>query len=81
MDGTWYIFFILSLTFPFLICNFFIFLNQNVAVLFPYYSNGADLFGYSVALDGKVAVVGAPNRDSYVSGANSGCAFTFDLGL
>jgi hypothetical protein len=41
----------------------------------------ADLFGYSVAMYDNVALLGAPNRDTYYSGVNGGAAFMFDLGF
>lgn len=42
----------------------------------PEDSNAGDLFGYSVAVSGKYAVVGAPYNDG--RGDNSGCAYVFD---
>lgn len=49
------------------------------AMLFPEVKQRQDLFGFDVALDGEVAAVGAPNRDSFVSFANGGSAFAYDL--
>jgi len=49
------------------------------AMLFPEVKQRQDLFGHSCALDGEAAAVGAPNRDSYVSFANGGSAFAYDL--
>jgi len=49
------------------------------AFLYPETKQPQDLFGAAVALDGEVAMVGAPNRDSFVSYANGGAAFVYDL--
>ena len=38
---------------------------------------GGDNFGYSVALDGNRALVGAPSRDG-PGGSNQGAAYIFD---
>ena len=49
------------------------------AFLYPESKQGQDLFATAVAIDGEVAVVGAPNRDSFVSYVNGGAAFAYDL--
>ena len=49
------------------------------AFLYPRAAQPQDLFGSSVALDGEVCGVGAPNRDSFVSYSNGGSAFGYDL--
>ena len=40
---------------------------------------GDSMFGMATALDAETAVVGAFNRDTYVTGTNSGSAFVFNL--
>jgi hypothetical protein len=40
------------------------------AALMPKAYQPSPLFGHSVALDGNFGVVGAPNRDTFVSGSN-----------
>ena len=37
------------------------------------------MLGTSVALDDRYAVVGAFNRDSYITGINAGSGYAFDL--
>lgn len=49
------------------------------ATLFPREKQYFSWFGSAVALDGRTAVVGAPNLDTYVSGLNSGGGFVFDI--
>ena len=52
------------------------------ATLNPSYGQGADLFGLGgVAITDRYAAVGAPNRDTVVSGVNGGAGFIFDYGL
>lgn len=57
------------------------------AILRPYADQFAhlrqlgDRFGWSTALQGATAVVGAPNRDAFVPGTNAGATYTFDLGF
>lgn len=49
------------------------------ATLFPRGKQYFAWFGSFVALDGRTAVVGAPNLDTYVSSVNSGGGFVFDI--
>lgn len=50
------------------------------AVLFPEAEQQADMFGMrGLALSGRLAVVGAHNRDAFISKLNSGAAFAYDL--
>ena len=50
------------------------------AVLFPEASQQADMFGAGgIALSGKMAVIGAHNRDAFTSRLNTGAGFAFDL--
>jgi hypothetical protein len=49
------------------------------AALRPNAFQPSPLFGHDVALDGQFGVVGAPNRDTFVSGSNSGAAILFNL--
>lgn len=37
------------------------------------------MFGKAVAIDDQTALVGAYNRDTYVTGTNGGSGFSFDL--
>jgi len=50
---------------------------EEQAFLLPHRPQRQDLFGYSVALDGRVGLVGAPNRD--MLNVNGGAALVFDL--
>jgi len=47
----------------------------------PHARQRADYFGRSMSVGGPFAAVGAPNRDSWPSGVNSGGVLVFDLGL
>lgn len=49
------------------------------AVIRPEEQQNCDLFGDSLALDGRYAVVGAPNRDALVTGMNAGAAYVFNV--
>jgi hypothetical protein len=49
------------------------------AFLFPTSTQRKDLLGTSVALDGHIAVAGAPNRE--LLNVNSGAAFVYDTGF
>ena len=51
------------------------------AVLAPRAYQRADLFGHAMALYDSTVFITATNRDSFVSGVNSGAAFAFDLGM
>ena len=46
--------------------------------LYPAVKQRQDLFGCAVALHGDVAIVGAKNRDSYVSFKNGGAVFAYN---
>lgn len=45
----------------------------------PYNFQRQDLFGYSAALHGDIAAIGAPNSDSENPGVNSGAVSAYDL--
>ena len=49
------------------------------AVLSPYAPQSRDNFGSSMSMYDSTVVVGASNRDTFVSGVNSGAVFSFDL--
>lgn len=49
------------------------------ATLFPREKQFFSWFGSAVGLDGRTAVVGASNLDTYLSGVNSGGGFVFDI--
>ena len=51
------------------------------AVMSPFFSQNGDLFGSALGISGQYAVVGAPNRDSVVSGMNAGSAIVYNLGF
>lgn len=51
------------------------------ATLYPREKQYFSWFGTALALDGRYAVVGAPNLDTYESGSNAGGGFAFDLGI
>ena len=47
--------------------------------LYPASAQKQDLFGAALALHGDLAVVGAYNRDTYVSGVNAGSVMAYNL--
>ncbi|KAG1695720.1 hypothetical protein DVH05_019460 [Phytophthora capsici] len=51
------------------------------ASFFPRGKQYFSWFGSAVAIDKRTAAIGAPNRDTYVSGTNSGGGFAADLGI
>ncbi|KAL3669536.1 hypothetical protein V7S43_004923 [Phytophthora oleae] len=51
------------------------------ASFFPRQKQYFSWFGSAVAVDKRTAVIGAPNRDTYISGTNSGGGFAADLGI
>jgi hypothetical protein len=51
------------------------------AAFVPKSKQYSEVFGWAAAVDYETAVVGAPNRDTFVSNVNGGGAFTFDLGF
>jgi hypothetical protein len=51
------------------------------ASLFPKSKQYTELFGMAAAVHRETALVGAPNRDTYVSEINGGAGFFFDLGF
>jgi len=51
------------------------------AALVPKSKQYTEVFGVAAAAHYETAVVGCPNRDTFVSDLNGGAAFTFDLGF
>lgn len=52
------------------------------AILRPEVQQDGDLYGESISMRGRYAVVGTPNRDKLdLSGINGGAAYVFDLGF
>lgn len=48
-------------------------------LLRPFNFQRQDLFGFSAAIDGDIAAIGAPNSDSEEPGVNSGAVSAYDL--
>merc|ERR1711871_799913 len=51
------------------------------AALVPKAKQYTELLGFSASIDHETALVGCPNRDTYVSEINGGAGYFFDLGF